>query len=350
MMNYRLLGRSGLRVSQLCLGTMTFGTVDWGSAESDSAAIYRRYRDAGGNFLDTANEIYAEGRSEEYLGRLIAGHRDEVVLATKFTLAVPGGRDANRGGNHRKSLKRSVEASLKRLKTDHIDLLWMHAWDGVTPVDELMRALDDLVRQGKVLYLGASNTPAWVVTQCQTWADARALTPFVALQCEYNLIERGVESDLLPMAQHLDLTMLAWSPLASGILSGKYAVAQPGADAKRLDTFAFHKLDEHKQAIAAGLADVASQIGCSSPQAALAWLLDHAGVLPVLGARTLAQLDDNLAAVKVQLSSPQRQQLDALSAPALLYPHGYLDQVKPLLYAGFHEQFAGLKGTSRNLC
>jgi aryl-alcohol dehydrogenase-like predicted oxidoreductase len=317
---------------------MTFGNHEWGSEQADSAAIYAKYRDAGGNFLDTANEIYADGRSESYLSQLIDGHRDEVVLATKYTLAMPGGRDANLAGNHRKSLMRSVEASLKRLGTDYIDVLWVHAWDGVTPVDEMMRALDDLVRQGKVLYLGASNVPAWVVAQCNTLADARAQTPFVALQCEYSLVERGVEHELLPMAHSLDLAMLAWSPLASGILSGKYAAGANPADPKRLDVFQFQTLDERKKAIAAGLGRVAAEVGCSSPQAALAWLLARRQVLPIIGARTLAQLEDNLGAAHVSLSLAQQAELDALGAPTPVYPHDYLAKVQPLLHAGFHDQ------------
>jgi len=337
-MRYRLFGRSGLRVSQLCLGTMTFGNHEWGSAEADSAAIYARYRDAGGNFLDTANEIYAEGRSESFVGKLIAGHRDEVVLATKYTLALPGGRNANLAGNHRKSLMRSVEASLKRLDTDFIDVLWIHAWDGVTPVDEMMRALDDLVRQGKVLHLGASNVPAWVVAQCNTLADCRGQTPFAGLQCEYSLVERAVEHELLPMARHLDLAMLAWSPLASGILSGKYAASAAGGEPKRLDAFQFQTLDERKHAIAAGLGRVASAAGCSSPQAALAWLLARPGVIPILGARTLAQLDDNLAASSVRLTADQMAELDGLTAPAPCYPHDYLSKVQPIVHAGFHDR------------
>lgn len=337
-MRYRLLGRSGLRVSQLCLGTMTFGNHEWGSADADSAAIYARYRDAGGNFLDTANEIYAEGRSESMVGELIAGHRDEIVLATKYALAMPGGRNANLGGNHRKSLMRSVEASLKRLKTDFIDVLWVHAWDAMTPVDEMMRALDDLVRQGKVLYLGASNLPAWVVAQCNTLADCRGQNPFVALQCEYSLIERSVEYDLMPMAQRLELSMLAWSPLASGILSGKYAPSAQANEPKRLDVFQFQTLSERKEAIAAGLARVAAAAGCSSVQAALAWLLAKPTVIPILGARTLTQLEGNLASASVRLSSEQLNELDALGRPSPRYPNDYLLKVQPLLSAGFQDR------------
>lgn len=337
-MRYRLLGRSGLRVSELCLGTMTFGNHEWGSGEADSAAIYARYRDAGGNFLDTANEIYAGGRSESFVGQLIEGHRDEVVLATKYALAMPGGRNINQAGNHRKSLIRSVESSLKRLKTDFIDVLWVHAWDALTPVDEMMRALDDLARQGKVLYLGASNLPAWVVAQCNTLADCRGQSPFVALQCEYSLIERSVEYDLMPMAQRLDLAMLAWSPLASGILSGKYAPAAQAAEPKRLDVFQFQSLNSRKEAIAAELASIAAAAGCSSAQAALAWLLAKPTVIPILGARTLAQLEGNLAATSAGLSAEHLAQLEALGAPSPRYPNAYLQQVQPLLNAGFHDQ------------
>lgn len=336
-MRYRLLGRSGLRVSELCLGTMTFGNREWGTAEPESGEIYARYRDAGGNFIDTANEIYAGGRSESIVGALVAGHRDEVVLATKFSLALPGGRDANLAGNHRKSLVRSVESSLRRLKTERIDLLWMHAWDGVTPLDEVVRALDDLVRQGKVLYLGVSNAPAWVVARCNTLAELRGQTPFVALQCEYSLVERGVERELAPMARDLGLAMLAWSPLAGGVLSGKYAAAATD-DPRRLDVFKFQTLDDAKRAVAEGLRDVAESAGCSPAQAALAWLLARRGVIPVLGARTPGQLEDNLGASDVVLSAAQIAALDALAAPAAAYPGEYLAKVRPMLFGGLQDR------------
>src|ERR1700726_4708154 len=220
-MRYQLLGRSGLRVSEICLGTMTFGEEwGWGSSKEESQGIYNRFRELGGNFVDTAN-LYTNGTSELFLGEFMQGHRDQVVLATKYTNAVPG-TDPNAAGNHRKSMMQAVEASLKRLKTDYIDLYWVHIWDGITPVEEVMRGLDDLVRQGKVLYLGISDAPAWWIAQANTLAELRGWTQFIGLQIEYNLVERTVERELIPMAKALNLGVLAWSPLAKGVLSGKY--------------------------------------------------------------------------------------------------------------------------------
>src|ERR1700676_2948405 len=211
-MKYRLLGKSGLRVSEAALGTMTFGDeLRWGSPKAEAQKVYETYREAGGNFIDTAN-FYTNGTSEKFVGEFIKGHRDSVVLATKYSNAVPG-NDPNAAGNHRKSMMLAVEASLKRLQTDYIDLCWVHIWDGITPVEEVMRGLDDLVRQGKVLHVGISDAPAWWVAQANTLAELRAWTQFVCLQIEYNLIERTVERELIPMAKALNLGVLAFSPL-----------------------------------------------------------------------------------------------------------------------------------------
>ena len=216
-MNYRLLGKSGLRVSEFCLGTMTFGEDwGWGSSKDEAKKIYNAFREAGGNFVDTAN-IYTNGTSESFLGEFLKGHRESVVLATKFTNAAPG-TDPNAAGNHRKNMVQAVEASLKRLQTDYIDLYWVHIWDQITPVEEVMRALDDLVRQGKVLYIGISDAPAWWIAQANTLATLRGWSPFVGLQIEYSLIERTVERELIPMAKALDLGVTAWSPLSGGWL------------------------------------------------------------------------------------------------------------------------------------
>lgn len=221
---YRLLGRSGLRVSPLSLGTMTFGTDwGWGADEAEAARILDVYLDRGGNFIDTAVN-YTGGSSERILGRLIADKRERIVLATKFTMARDPG-NPNSGGNHRLNLVRSVEASLRQLNTDRIDLLYIHAWDFTTSPDEVMRALDDLVRAGSVLYLGICNTPAWRIAEMQTLADLRGWSPLVALQIEYSLVERTVEHELLPMAEALGLGVLPWSPLGGGILTGKYSRA-----------------------------------------------------------------------------------------------------------------------------
>src|SRR5712671_4169922 len=233
-MNYQLLGRSGLRVSDICLGTMTFGEEwGWGAAKEEARKIYDAYREAGGNFIDTAN-LYTNGASERLLGEFLGGHRDEIVLATKYTNAAPG-TDPNAAGNHRKSMVQALEASLKRLKTDYIDLYWLHIWDQITPIEEVMRAFDDLVRQGKILYAGVSDIPAWVVAKANTLADLRGWTPFVGLQIEYSLIERTPEGELLPMAADLGLGVTAWSPLAGGMLTGKQLEAGGAKDSRQSD-------------------------------------------------------------------------------------------------------------------
>ena len=221
IMKYRLLGKSGLRVSEVSLGTMTFGDEwGWGSPKAEAQKVYETYREAGGNFIDTAN-FYTNGTSETFLGEFMQGHRESVVLATKYSHAAPG-NDPNAAGNHRKSMMHAVEVSLKRLQTDYIDLYWVHIWDGITPVEEVMRGLDDLVRQGKVLYVGISDAPAWWVAQANTLAELRGWTQFIGLQLEYSLIERTVERELIPMAKALNLGVLAFSPLAGGFLTGKY--------------------------------------------------------------------------------------------------------------------------------
>src|ERR1700681_1634693 len=221
IMKYRLLGKSGLRISEAALGTMSFGDEwGWGSPKDEAQRVYETYREAGGNFLDTAN-FYTNGTSERFVGGFIQGHRESVVLATKYSNATPG-NDPNAAGNHRKSMMQALEASLKRLQTEYIDLYLVHIWAGITPVEEVMRGLDDLVRQGKVLYLGISDAPAWWIAQANTLAELRGWTQFIGLQIEYNLVERTVERELIPMAKAMDLGVLAWSPLAKGVLSGKY--------------------------------------------------------------------------------------------------------------------------------
>src|SRR6202041_1660008 len=234
IMKYRLLGKSGLRVSEASFGTMTFGDEwGWGSEKAEAQKVYETYREAGGNFIDTAN-FYTNGTSETFLGEFMQGHRESVVLATKYSNAAPG-NDPNAAGNHRKSMMRALEASLKRLQTDYIDLYWVHIWDGITPVEEVMRGLDDIVRQGKALYVGISDAPAWWIAQANTLAELRGWTQFTGLQIEYSLIERTVERELIPMAKALNLGVLAFSPLASGVLSGKYQGAGP-SDPSRMSS------------------------------------------------------------------------------------------------------------------
>jgi len=220
-MRYKLFGKSGLRVSELCLGTMTFGpNWGWGADKAEAKNIFDAYASAGGNFIDTANR-YTDGTAESYLGEFLAPDRDHFILATKYSL-YDRKDDPNFSGNHRKNMIRSLEGSLKRLNTDFIDIFWLHAWDFMTPVEEIMRGLDDLVKAGKVLHLGISDTPAWVVSQANTLADLRGWTAFTGLQFEYSLVERTPERDLMPMARAFGMAMTPWGILGAGVLSGKY--------------------------------------------------------------------------------------------------------------------------------
>lgn len=324
-MNYRLLGRSGLRVSEISLGTMTFGEEwGWGTAKDEARKIYEAYREAGGNFIDTAN-LYTMGTSEQFVGEFVRGHREQMVIATKYSNAMPG-NDANAAGNHRKSMMQAVEASLRRLGTDYIDLYWLHLWDGLTPVDEVMRAFDDLVRQGKVLYVGVSDAPAWWVAQANTLAELRGWSPFVGLQIEYSLLERTVERELLPMAKAFGMTVVAWSPLKGGVLSGKYRSGTGAAetDARYSSEMMKGFLPERQRQdrVVEALADVSQQSGRSMAQVALAWLQTReVPVIPIVGARRMAQLEDNLASLTLPLSPDQVAQLDAASAIELGFPY-----------------------------
>lgn len=330
--NYRLLGRSGLRVSPLALGAMTFGTDwGWGADRTEARRIFDTYVDRGGNFIDTANQ-YTNGTSERFVGEFARERRDRLVLATKYTLTTRPG-DPNSGGNHRKSMVRSVEASLERLGTDYIDLLYLHAWDYTTPVEEIMRAFDDLVRAGKVLYVGISDAPAWQVARMQTLADLRGWSPLVALQIEYNLLQRSVERELIPMARELGLGVIPWSPLASGVLAGKYSRADLHASQTKASATGTRKdiaignesLTEEGLAIADVVKRVAADLDKKPAQVAIAWtLLNPAVTAPIVGARTLAQLEDNLGALDVVLSDAHRAQLAAASAIELGFPHDFL--------------------------
>ncbi|BDM71461.1 oxidoreductase [Streptomyces nigrescens] len=320
-MRYTLFGRTGLRVSELSLGTMTFGEEwGWGTPKETSARILDAYADAGGNFLDTANN-YTEGSSERMLGELLAGRRDAFVLASKYTCTTRKG-DANAAGNHRKNLIRSVEASLARLRTDHLDVLWVHARDNFTPVEEVMRALDDVVRAGKVLYVGVSDWPAWEIAQANTLAELRGWTAFAGSQLRYNLLERTPERELLPQARAFDLAVLAWAPLAAGKLTGKYRRGEQG----RLTTVDSevardHNVDETVDAVL----EIAERGGWSPAQVALAWLRGRPGnIIPIIGATKESQLADNLASVDVELDADARARLDRVSAVPLGFPHDFL--------------------------
>jgi len=320
-MRYRLLGRSGLRVSELCLGTMTFGggagSLGVGStSDAESRAIFDRYVEAGGNFFDSACS-YSGGRSEELLGSFCAAERDQYVIATKYGNSREAG--LMRSGNSRRNMVRSVEESLRRLRTDRIDLFWLHVWDDTTPIDELMRAFDDLVRSGKVLYFGASDMPAWEISRANMMADLLGMNPFIALQVEYSLLERSGENELLPMAKRLDLGVTAWSPLARGALVkglGTEGVTSSG-----------RAVTERDEQLVAAVRRIAGECGATPAQVALAYVRQHrryGAVLPIIGASRLLQLDDNLGCLGVELHDAQLDELDTLSAPPLSFPHALL--------------------------
>ena len=340
-MKYRLLGRSGLRVSEVSLGAMTFGEDwGWGTAKDEARKIYEAYREAGGNFVDTAN-VYTNGTSEDFVGEFIRDHRQSVVLATKYTNAMPG-NDPNAAGNHRKSMVQALEASLRRLKTDYIDLYWLHIWDQMTPVEEIMRAFDDLVSQGKVLYIGVSDAPAWWVAQANTLADLRGWTQFVGLQIEYSLIERSVERELIPMAKAFKLGLVAWSPLAGGLLSGKYHSGGAG-DGRYSSEMAkaFQRTGEPIDRIVAAVKKVGQEVSRSPAQVALAWLrYRDIPVMPIVGARRLSQLEDNLASLELELTPGQVSWLDQASAIEMGFPHDFYENemVRTIAYGGLRDK------------
>lgn len=315
----------------MCLGTMGFGQEwKWGADYETSKAIYDAYRQAGGNFIDTANR-YTEGTSERWLGEFMATERHHVVLATKYSLR-DGAGDPNFAGNHRKNLMRSVEDSLRRLNTDFIDLLWLHAWDGLTPVEEVMRALDDLVAQGKVHYLGISDTPAWIVSQANTLAELRGWTRFVALQVEYSLLQRTPERDLMPMAKAFEMAVTPWAPLAGGALTGKYLRGEAG----RLPENSTRRGDRATN-IAQEVVDIAHSLGVSPAQVAIRWVMQQGPMhIPIVGATKPAQLVDCLGAVNISLPEEALQRLREISAIEMGFPHDFLVQpgVIDVLYGG----------------
>src|SRR3984885_10070969 len=340
-MNYRLFGNSGLRVSEISLGTMTFGEDwGWGSSKDEARKIYDAYRAAGGNFIDTAN-LYTNGTSETFVGEFMRDHRNSVVLATKYTNAAPSD-DANASGNHRKSMMQAVEASLRRLKTDYIDLYWLHVWDQMTPVEEVMRAFDDLVSQGKVLYIGVSDAPAWWIAQANTLAELRGWTQFIGLQIEYSLVERTVERELIPMAKAFNLGLVAWSPLAGGLLSGKYHSGNE-KDARYTTDMgkSFRRDGERPDRIVAALQKVSKEVGRSPAQVALAWLQHRdIPVIPIIGARRIPQLQDNLASLELKLTAEQLSTLNGASAIEMGFPHDFFEKelVKTFAYGGFRDK------------
>jgi aryl-alcohol dehydrogenase-like predicted oxidoreductase len=341
-MRYKLLGRSGLRVSELCLGGMTFGE-DWGSmlpgaSKEEAKKIFDLFVSKGGNFIDTAN-VYQNGTSEKYVGEFISSEREKFVLATKYTLTT-NPDDPNASGNHRKNLVQSVDASLKRLNTHYIDLLWVHIWDPMTPIEEVMRSLDDLIRSGKILYIGISDVPAWVVSNANAIADLRSWSSFIGLQIMYNLIERSAERELLPMARTLDIGVTVWSPLGGGVLSGKYN-KQNTEEQKRFNVnnpMSASFVNERNISIAAEVQAIAKEITKTPSQVALNWIRqrqkDKAVMIPIVGARTEVQVKDNLGCLDFELTTDQLKRLDDKSKIQLGFPHDFMSEAARVFLYG----------------
>ncbi|GAA2707576.1 aldo/keto reductase [Actinoplanes palleronii] len=335
MNQYYLLGRSGLRVSRLALGTMNFGVdgfhAAYGKTEEDAESIFRRYVESGGNFIDTA-DFYTAGQSERILGRLIdkAGNRDRLVLTSKFTNTVDPG-DPNASGNGRKHMIRALDDSLRRLGTDYLDLYLLHTWDRITPVEEVVRTFDDLVKVGKIRYAGLSDVPAWYAARAQSYAEAHGLAPMVTVQLPYSLVARGVEPEFVPMAQNLGIGLTAWSPIGGGLLTGKYRRSGAGvAGEGRLSTpgTGMPIAEEHWRVIEA-VQSVADDLGRPMVQVALNWAATQPGITSlVIGASSADQLDTNLAALDFVIPADARARLDEASTPQV-----------PGLYSMFTPQY-----------
>ncbi len=330
-MRYRLLGNSALRVSEVALGTMTFGQRwGWGAEPAESRRMLDLFLDSGGNFVDTASN-YTDGESEEQLGELLEGRRERVVLATKYTLTSRPA-DPNGGGNHRKNLVQSLEASLRRLRSDRVDLLWMHMWDGITPIDEVVRALDDVVAAGKVVAVGISDTPAWVVSRAVAIAEVRGWTRPSAIQLPYSLASRDGERELFPMAAASGLAVLAWGNLGGGVLTGKYG--DDGAGARR---YGDHTPDARRARIIELVREIAAAADATPSQVAIAWVLAQrrkANLIPILGARSAGQLEENLGALEIELAEGALAKLDEATAIPLGFPSTFLadDEVIHLIF------------------
>jgi len=337
--HYVTLGRSGLRVSPLCLGAMTFGEdLGWGSSVEESQKIIDRFVELGGNFIDTAN-FYTRSHSEKIIGDHVGRHsakRDRLVIATKFSGNLYPG-DPNGGGSGRKAIVSATENSLRRLQTDYIDLYWLHCWDTNTPIDETMAALDDLVRAGKVRYLGVSDTPAWKIAEANITARFRGWSQFIGLQIEYSLLERSVEQELVPMARELGLGITPWSPLKSGVLSGKYTRATAGQKQSDRGGFVDPHLTDKTYDLVDELAEIARQRETTVARVALAWVQAQPGVSSVIvGARRLAQLEDNLRAADLQLTAAELSKLDALTKPSFGFPQSMQPMFPAITNGGTH--------------
>jgi aryl-alcohol dehydrogenase-like predicted oxidoreductase len=335
-MNYKLLGKSGLRVSELALGTMTFGEEwKWGANKEESKKVFDAFANAGGNFIDTANR-YTEGTSEKFVGDFIASDREHFVVGTKYTLFTRKD-DPNFSGNHRKNMMQALDASLKRLKTDYIDLYWVHAWDFTTPEQEVLRALDDMIRVGKILYIGISDTPAWIVSRMNAIAELRGWSQFVALQVKYSLLERTVERELLPMARKLDLAVTPWAVIGGGILSGKYNENKNESGRAQMH----NSINESNLSIASEVIRIAKEIGCTPSQVALNWVRLQPGVIiPIVGAKTQDQLQENVDCLKYPLNDEQLNKLNELTKIDLGFPHTFLngEYIRTLVYGGTYEK------------
>ncbi len=335
--HYVTLGHSGLRVSPLCLGTMTFGEDwGWGSSVKDSEAIIDAFVERGGNFIDTAN-AYTKGHSEKIIGDHVGRHpsrRDRLVIATKFfSNLYPG--DPNGGGASRKAIVSACEQSLRRLQTSYLDLYWMHCWEALTPIDETMRALDDLVRDGKVRYIGFSDTPAWKCAEAQTMARLRGWTPLIALQIEYSLLERTVEGELLPMARELGMGVTPWAPLKAGILTGKYTRDQHGKQEAGRGKLVTSALRDSTYDVVEAVAQIAKELDTTVSRVAIAWVQGRPGIAStIIGARTLQQLEDNLGAIDVKLSVAHLEKLEALTKPKLNFPADFMKSVPVFSFGG----------------
>ncbi len=328
-MRYRTFGNTGLRVAELFLGAMTFGEQGGvGAPIEECRRIVDAYADAGGNVIDTAIN-YRGGASEEILGELLEGRRDRFVLATKYTVSRDRD-DPNGAGNHRKNLRLSLETSLRRLRTDHLDIYWVHMWDRHTPIEETMRALDDEVRAGRILYVGVSDAPAWAVARANTLADWHEWTPFAGLQVPYSLLQRDIERELLPMAEHLGMTVAAWSPLFGGVLSGKFTGGQGPEGGTRIDP---SSITEHQHTVATTLHSVAGDVGATPSQVAIAWLRTRSPAIhPIIGARRLDQLLDNLGAAEVGLPDDAVARLEAATAIDLGFPTTFIAETGPWVF------------------
>jgi aryl-alcohol dehydrogenase-like predicted oxidoreductase len=335
-MKYKLLGRSGLKVSEFCLGTMGFGTEGgWGADAATSFDIMDAFANAGGNFIDTAN-VYKLGTSEKIIGDYLSNHdRDYFALATKYTLK-DNITNPNASGNNRKNMMRSVEESLKRLKTDFIDVLYLHIWDNITPIDEVLRGMDDLIKQGKINYAAISDTPAWVVAKGNTLAELMGWSQFIVLQVEYSLLQRTPERELIQMAKHFGMTVTPWAPLAGGALTGKYLRGEKGRIKPESN-----RLNEHSEKITKVVVAIADELGISPGNVALQWTRQQGfSCIPIIGATKVDQLHDNLKTMDVTLNEDQLKRLDEVSAISLGFPGDFFKEegVKTNSFGGFYDQ------------